>query len=97
MKWLKGVLVFLRIWDFYKRIFWPGCVAGLIVLIIYFTVKYINNRASKPPPAPRTIGIMEPTGEKGTPQMSIVLEYRRLSLITENDDFSENSPEIRTL
>ena len=87
MKWLKGVLVFLRIWDFYKRIFWPGCVAGLIVLIIYFTVNYINNRPSKPPPAPRTIGITQPTAEKRTPQMSIVLEYRRPSLI-ENDDFS---------
>ena len=73
MNWLKGILVLL--WQFYKQILVPGLVAGLIVLIIYFIVKYINNSPSKPPPAPRAIGITEPTGEKGIPQMSIVLEY----------------------
>ena len=86
MKWLKGIPVLL--WNFHKRMLLPGFVAGLILLIIYFIVHYINNRPSKPPPAPRTIGITEPTGETGPPQMSIVLEYRRLSLRTENDYFS---------
>ena len=80
MKWLKEILMLL--WEFYKRILLPGLVAGLIVLIIFLIVNYINNRPSKPPPAPRTIGITEPTEEKGIPQIAYA-RTRSLSFIKE--------------
>lgn len=58
MKLLKDFIVLQ--WKLWKWHFFPGLVAGFILIAIVLILTYINNRPPKPPPAPRTVGRTPP-------------------------------------